>query len=114
MKLMINAVLLSCAILSGCAATSTTSKGSQVELLNEKPSDSCTALGEAIGSQGNWVTGDFTSNKDLMLGARNDLRNKAAEMGGDTVYVHNLSNTNAWGSAGTTNTTVVGQVYRCK
>ena len=100
--------------LSGCAATRTTSKGSAVELMNEKPQGNCKALGKVIGSQGNWITGDLTSNEKLMLGARNRLRNKAAAMGGNVVHVQNLNNSSAWGSLGTTNTTVVGQVYKCE
>ncbi|EBC8888954.1 DUF4156 domain-containing protein, partial [Salmonella enterica] len=27
-----------------------------------------------MGSQGNWFTGDVTSNKNLVIGARNELR----------------------------------------
>lgn len=100
--------------LAGCAAIQTTPQGAGVELVNDKPVGNCKALGEVIGSQGNWFTGDLTSNESLMLGARNDLRNKAAALGGNVVHVQNLSNTNAWGSAGTTNTTVVGKVYKCQ
>jgi Domain of unknown function (DUF4156) len=105
---------LTTALLLGCAAIQTTSEAAGVELVNDKPVGKCKALGEIIGSQGNWITGDLTSNKDLMLGARNDLRNKAASMGGNVVHVQNLSNTNAFGSMGTTNTTIVGQVYACQ
>ena len=98
----------------GCAATPATEKGAQVELTNEKPKGNCKSLGEVLGSQGNWWTGDYTSNENLMLGARNDLRNRAAALGGNVVHVQNLSNTNAWESLGTTNTTIVGQVYQCQ
>ena len=107
-------VVIAAAFVSGCAAIPTTSEGAKVELVNDKPTGNCKALGEVIGSQGNWFTGDVTSNESLMLGARNDLRNKAVAIGGNVVHVQNLSNTNAWGSAGTTNTTVVGQVYKCQ
>jgi len=99
--------------LVGCAATAPNQGAASVELVSDKPSSNCKALGEAIGSQGNWVTGDLTSNKNLMMGARNDLRNQAAELGGNVVYVQNLSNSSAWGSLGTTNTTIVGKVYKC-
>jgi hypothetical protein len=101
------------ALLIGCSAIPTTREGSSVELVTEKPGGNCKPLGDAIGSQGNWFTGDYTSNKNLLMGARNDLRNKAAKMGGNVAWVQNSSNTNAWGSLGTTNTTVLGVVYRC-
>ncbi len=101
-------------LMASCAAIQTTTQGTLVELTNDRPTGDCKALGEVIGSQGNWFTGDVTSNKNLMLGARNDLRNKAAALGGNVVHVQNLSNTNASGSAGTTNTTVTGMVYKCQ
>jgi Domain of unknown function (DUF4156) len=102
------------ALLAGCSAISPTREGRSVELVTEKPTGNCKQIGDAIGSQGNWFTGDYTSNKNLLLGARNDLRNQAAERGGNTVWVQNTANTNAWGSRGTTNTTVLGVVYRCE
>lgn len=109
----VSSVLLS-VLLVGCSATPTTPEGKSVELVTEKPTGNCKPLGDVVGSQGNWFTGDYTSNKNLLIGARNDLRNKASEMGGNYVWVQNSSNTNAWGSLGTTNTTVLGVVYRCE
>jgi hypothetical protein len=100
--------------LVGCSAISTTPEGRSVELLTEKPTGNCKPLGDVVGSQGNWFTGDYTSNKNLLIGARNDLRNKASKMGGNYVWVQDSSNTNAWGSKGTSNTTVLGVVYRCE
>jgi Domain of unknown function (DUF4156) len=108
------AVCVATVLLSACSAIQTTPAGAIVELVNDKPQGNCRALGEAVGSQGNWFTGDYTSNRNLMVGARNDLRNQAAAMGGNLVHVQNVSNTNAHGSSGTTNTTVVGMVYKCQ
>lgn len=70
-------------------------------------------MGEIIGSQGNWFTGDYTSNKNLVTGARNELRNEAYKLGANIVYIQNMANTNAWGSLGTTNTTAIGKAYKC-
>jgi Domain of unknown function (DUF4156) len=106
--------LLSAVLFAGCSAISTTPEGRSIELVTEKPSGNCKPLGDAVGSQGNWITGDYTSNENLLIGARNDLRNRAAKMGGNYVWVQNSANTNAWGSKGTTNTTVLGVVYRCE
>jgi len=100
--------------LVGCAATQITREAQTVEIVNHKPNvDKCKFVGEIIGSQGNWFTGDFTSNKNLVAGARNELRNEAYKLGANIVYVQDMKNTNAWGSLGTTNTTVVGKAYRC-
>ena len=104
----------SLALLVGCAATSVQQQAQQVEIVNELPDlNKCKFLGEVVGSQGNWFTGDYTSNKNLVIGARNELRNEAASLGGNVVYIQDMKNTNAWGSLGTTNTTAVGKAYRC-
>lgn len=99
--------------LAGCSAISVAPNASSVQLSNERPGTSCRYIGEATGSQGNFWTGDYTSNKNLMEGSRNDLRNKASAMGGNYVWVQNVANAQAHGSLGTTNTTVVGNVYGC-
>lgn len=102
------------ASLTGCAATKVVSEAQNVEIVNEKPNaDKCIFVGEIVGSQGNWFTGDFTSNKDLVIGARNELRNEAYKLGANIVYIQDMKNTNAYGSLGTTNTTAVGKAYRC-
>ena len=51
-----------------------------IEIVSQAPDKSaCNYLGEVVGSQGNWITGDFTSNENLVTGARNELRNAAYE-----------------------------------
>lgn len=99
--------------LAGCSAKAVAPNATGIQLSNERPGASCRYIGEAMGSQGNFWTGDYTSNQNLMEGARNDLRNKAATMGGNYVWVQNVSNAQAHGSLGTSNTTVVGNIYNC-
>lgn len=109
------AVVISLAFLNGCAANAVRPEASRVEIVNEVPNkDRCKFLGEIYGSQGNWFTGDLTSNKNLVIGARNELRNEAHALGGNIVYIQDMKSTNAWGSMGTTNTTAVGKAYSCK
>lgn len=100
-------------LLSGCAAIPVSPQAASVELSNDKPTGVCNQLGEVVGSQGNWVSGNYTSNTNLMTGARNDLRNKASALGGNYVWVQNTSNSAAWGGNGTTNTLLVGIAYKC-
>jgi len=108
-------VCLCTVFLSSCAAVQVAPEARQVELVNEAPDKNrCEYLGEIVGSQGNWFTGDVTSNKNLVIGARNELRNEAYELGGNIVQVVDMKNTNAWGSSGTTNTTAIGKVYKCR
>lgn len=98
--------------MAGCSATQPTSQGAQVEIVAEKPAD-CRVLGEVVGSQGNVFSGDFTSNENLMVGARNDLRNKAAALGANTVQVQQSLNATHPYSAGAVKTTLVGTAYSC-
>jgi hypothetical protein len=112
MKSSLIPVFLSAVVLSGCAAVQTSPQGATVELTSEKP-QGCRLIGEAVGSQGNSLTGDFTKDSNLLQGARNDLRNKASTMGGNVVHVQAANNSSAFGSMGTTNSTVIGNVYFC-
>ncbi len=100
--------------MSACSAIHTLPGAENIEIVNELPDkNKCKFLGEVVGSQGNWVTGDYTSNKNLVIGARNELRNETHKLGGNIVYIQDMKNTNAWGSAGTTNTTAIGKAYTC-
>jgi hypothetical protein len=100
--------------LSGCAAVQVVPEAASVDIVIEHPDKSkCKFLGEVIGSQGNWFTGDYTSNENLMIGARNELRNETYKLGGNVVFIQNMANASAWGSLGTTNTTAVGKAYKC-
>jgi hypothetical protein len=108
-------VLLLALLIIGCSAQPVRHEAQSVEIVNEPPDkEKCKFVGEIVGSQGNWFTGDFTSNENLVIGARNELRNKAYELGGNIVYIQDMKNTNAWGSLGTTNTTAVGKAYKCQ
>lgn len=99
-------------LLAGCAATSVTPQGAQVELVTQRPAN-CRMLGEVVGSQGNVFSGDFTTNENLMLGARNDLRNKAAAMGANVVQIQDTLNSTHPYSAGAVKTTMVGVAFAC-
>ena len=109
-----NLMLIMAFSLIGCSANQVIPQARSVEIVNEKPDKTkCDFLGEVVGSQGNWFTGDYTSNENLVLGARNELRNEAYKLGGNLVYIQDMKNTNAYGSLGTTNTTAIGKVYNC-
>lgn len=106
--------IFSVTALMGCAAKQATPEAMNVELVNYPPDLSkCRYVGDVVGSQGNWITGDFTPNKNLIIGARNELRNQAYKLGANVVYIQNMASTNASSSLGTTNTTAVGKAYRC-
>lgn len=105
--------------LAGCSATSINTQAKHVRVTNSDPGRECTFLGDITGSQGNFLTGGWTSNSNLETGARNDLKNQAAEMGGNLVSIitQRAGQTgSAWGGSGSstqTNVTLSGNVYRC-
>ena len=122
------------ALLVACSANPVMPGAEKVRITLTEPKD-CKYLGDATGNQGNKFTGKWTSNSDLETGARNELKNEAFKLGGDTVFV--LSNragetsqstvsgsSNAYGGTGggningygmsqTTNITYSGTVWKC-
>ncbi len=110
------AILLACALLTACSATSVTKDGQQVVIVNSMPSDyaeRCRFIDEVVGSQGNWLTGDFTPNKNLAIGARNDLRNAAAKVGANVVQITDSFNSNDEDNS-LESITYIGRAYICR
>ena len=111
-------LLLSLAVLVGCQATPINSRARSIRITTNEPAN-CRYLGEVTGNRGNFFTGGYTSNANLEEGARNDMKNKAADLGGNVI--HMLSNrageTGSYGQYGggsqQTNVTYTGAVYRC-
>jgi hypothetical protein len=106
-------VLLSVIILAGCSAVGLKSGAERVRVTNTEPGKECKFLGDVTGSQGNRLTGGYTSDANLETGARHDLKNQAFKLGGNVVYLLIQRD----GQTGTTNTrknvTLVGNVYKC-
>lgn len=88
---------------------------SSVRITNQEPGAHCQFLGDVTGSQGDFLRGSVTSNADLETGARNDLKNKAAAIGGNVVYLltHRAGQTGSKDRLEQTNVTLSGNVYRC-
>lgn len=67
----------------------------------------CKWLGEVTGNEGSWYNSWLYSNDVLIEGAISDLKNHAAQLGGDTVFVavfHHFQ----------TSVALFGSVYRCQ
>ena len=112
-------LLLIFLLFQGCSAISLNPGADKIRVTREEPKD-CEYLGEVIGSQGNWFTGGSTSNKNLELGARNDLKNNAHKMGGNVVVlltdragVSGYGNQYGGSSSAQTNVTITGAVFKC-
>lgn len=101
-------VLLLAGVLTSCAVATLNTDAARVEIANEPLKlASCQYLGEVIGSEGHWYTYFFLANRTLMQAAVNDLRNQAAAIGADTVFIDEPFDF-------TTSVTILGIAYRCK
>lgn len=73
-------------LMAGCSSThELTAAGQSVRFTDEQPGSECRLLGELTGTQSNWLSGQNGDNS-AMRGAANDLRNRAAAMGGNVIY----------------------------
>ena len=102
--------------LCACAATPLAPGAAAVFVSSTEPPPDCVFVAEVQGSQGNFWTADFTSDANLIAGARNELRNAAAALGADYVRVETESfshNTADDSFGGTYSAVVIGNAYRC-
>lgn len=105
--------------IAACSATQLTNGAENVRVMHTQPPSQCKYLGEVVGSQGNWLSGGYTSNKNLAQGSLNDLKNKAYKMGGNTVFIFDSKTANTGssyygsGSQVETSQTMMGSAYNC-
>ena len=111
----LKAILPFC-LLAGCAASPLMPGGADVLLSKEPAHAECVFLGEVQGTQGNFWTADFTSDSNLINGARNQVRNAAYELHADYVKIETESlshNTSDHSLGGTYAAVIIGNAYRC-
>lgn len=107
------------ATLVGCSAKELKPQARNVIVSRHAPSKNCRILGNVVGEQGGSFTGGWTSNRKLMIGAMNDLKNQAYEMGGNYVVLEESkagqTSSGTWYSSSSqqTDVTNMGTVYRC-
>ena len=112
--------LLALVLMAGCAATPLKPGAELVRVTHIEPTSGCKWLGDVTGSQGNSFVGQYTTNANLETGARNDLKNKAAALGGNLVVLitERVGRTPDFGLEGgpvhRTDVTLTGSVYRCQ
>ena len=112
--------VLALMLMAGCAATPLQPGAELVRITHIEPTGGCKFLGDVTGSQGNSFTGQYTTNANLETGARHDLKNKAAALGGNLVVLitERAGQTGGFGLEGggplhQTSVTLTGSVYRC-
>ena len=107
-------VLVGMVLLSACSAIPVDPAAQRIRIVTSDPSG-CDYLGEVTGNQGDFFTGDWTSNANLETGARNAMKNEAAKLGADTVQMLATRGglTAGGGSMQQTNVTYTGMAYKC-
>ncbi|EDP59142.1 DUF4156 domain-containing protein [Vibrio sp. AND4] len=97
--------------LMGCSTASTTatkpSSHVQIRIDSQFNPEQCEYLGEVTGSEGHWYSYWFYTNDAMMQGAMNDLKNHAALLNADTVYMVSPQDF-------VTSFSVLGTAYRCQ
>lgn len=111
------------AALGGCSSIPMEPGAAKVIATPNAPPKSCKFLGQVVGNQGNFFTGDFTSNRNLEEGAMNDMKNKAVKLGANYVQLVNsragitgsMSGDRDFisGHSAQTNITNLGNAYHC-
>lgn len=101
-------------LLAGCSSSNNTlsAAGEKVTFTDQQPGSECQLLGNLTGSQSNWLSGAGGEGSSLR-GAANDLRNRAAEMGGNVIYGATSPTQNFWSSFAPLDSKMSGQVYKC-
>ncbi len=94
--------------LGACAVATLDKDAEHVEIAAEPLKlVKCEYLGEVTGTEGHWYTYLFLANRTILQAAIDDLRNRAALLGGDTVFIRERPEF-------ITSVTLLGLVYRCK
>lgn len=101
--------------LAGCAATPLNSGAERVDVVTgSKDVKKCTYLADVVGSQGNRFTGPFTPTANLLLGARQALKNETLKLGGNKVLLQQQQYSQRELFGGTIDAVLVGKAYKCQ
>lgn len=109
-------VLAPLLLLAACAAKPLLPGGETIVLSKEPAPEECEFLGEVQGRQGNFWTAEFTSDANLINGARNEMRNAAYALRANYVKIETESvshNTADHSLGGAYSAVVIGNAYSC-
>lgn len=104
------------AILGGCSVIPAIKAQPNVEKVRVSslpPSQDCQFINEVYGAQGNWFTGIFTGNDDLLIGARNQMRNATEGTNANYIYVEQSRVSGPVFLSGSSAVVTVGSAYYC-
>lgn len=115
----ISLMLASVLLISSCASIEVQPHAKKVMISPNPAPKGCKYVGQVAGNQGNFFTGAWTSNKNLEVGAMNDMRNEAGKLGANYVQLvtNRAGNTGSggggYGGYEQTNVTNMGNAYNC-
>ena len=104
---------------AGCAAKGVKPGAERILVTKNAAPKGCKFLGTVIGEQGGSLTGGWTSNKNLAVGAINDMKNNAFDLGANYVSLEvntagSTASGNSYGFSGQqTDSTYTGNAYKC-
>jgi len=110
------AVSFTIIFISACAAKQASPGAEQVFVSDRPAPEGCHFVGEVQGSQGNFWTAEFTSDRNLLTGARNEMRNQALSLGANYVEIETQSHSNNDGRyslGGTYASVIIGNAFAC-
>ncbi len=88
MKYLLQLILAMTFLLEACSSTPLKPAASKIVVSEIPPiGANCKLLGQITGHEGNFISGEWTSNEELEKGALNDLKNKAADMGANYLEI---------------------------
>ena len=102
--------------LAACAAKQASPGAERIFVSENPPPSGCVYMGEVHGTQGNFWTSEFTSDRNLLTGARNEMRNQALSLGANYVMIETQShshNTAQYSLGGTYSSVIIGNAYAC-
>ena len=104
-------------IIMSCAEISAQPEGRTITIqVGEQEPDGCQSLGKVKGSsKDNQINEDHIPYIDRLMNARNNLRNEAQKLGGNTVHIIYANNSGKYEIPGVDKEIIfIGNVYRCK
>lgn len=97
-------------VMAGCSAPTTSIEPAadsvHIRLDSQFDAGECQWLGEVTGNEGHWYSYLFFANDVLVQGAVNDIKNRAKQLGANTVYMVSPQDFS-------TSFTVLGNAYLC-
>lgn len=106
-------------LVAGCGATALKPGARGVLVTRQGAPEGCKYLGSVVGEQGGSVAGGLTSNRNLAVGALNDMKNEAHALGANYVVLEDskagatITGTKAGVSGAQTDVTNLGNAYHC-